>query len=59
MEEDARANLGTLVFQTVIPRTVRLSEAPSHAMPVLDYDPTSIGANAYRALADELLERER
>ncbi len=59
VEEDARANLGDLVFQTVIPRNVRLSEAPSHAMPVLDYDPASAGATAYRALADELLERER
>lgn len=59
VEQDARANLGDLVFRTVIPRNVRLSEAPSHAMPVLDYDPASAGATAYRALAQELLERER
>ncbi|TNC74297.1 ParA family protein [Rubellimicrobium roseum] len=58
VEADARENLGDLVFQTVIPRNVRLSEAPSHAQSVLDYDPSSSGANAYRALAAELLARE-
>ncbi|MBP1805154.1 ParA family protein [Rubellimicrobium aerolatum] len=58
VEADARENLGDLVFQTVIPRNVRLSEAPSHAQSVLDYDPSSAGANAYRALAAELLARE-
>ena len=59
VEQDARANLGALVFQTVIPRNVRLSEAPSHAQSVLDYDPSSTGAAAYRALAAELMSRER
>ena len=58
VEEDARANLGDLVFETKIPRNVRLSEAPSYAMPVLNYDPTSRGALAYKALAAELLERD-
>jgi chromosome partitioning protein len=58
VEADARQNLGDLVFQTVIPRNVRLSEAPSHAQSVLDYDPSSAGATAYRALAAELLSRE-
>jgi chromosome partitioning protein len=58
VEADARENLGNLVFQTVIPRNVRLSEAPSHAQSVLDYDPASAGAAAYRALAAELLSRE-
>lgn len=57
VEEDARANLGGLVFQTKIPRNVRLSEAPSYAMPVLNYDPSSRGAIAYRSLAAELLQR--
>ncbi|EAR53050.1 chromosome partitioning protein ParA [Oceanicola granulosus HTCC2516] len=57
VEEDARENLGDLVFQTVIPRNVRLSEAPSFAMPVLDYDPSSRGAQAYQALAAELIAR--
>ncbi len=55
VEEDARDNLGELVFETKIPRNVRVSEAPSYAQPVLEYDPTSKGAEAYRALAKELL----
>ena len=57
VEADARATLGDLVFRTVIPRNVRLSEAPSYAMPVLSYDPQSRGSEAYRALAAELLGR--
>jgi chromosome partitioning protein len=59
VEADARETLGDLVFATVIPRSVRLSEAPSHALSVLDYDPSSAGAVAYRALAAELIARER
>ncbi|MGR3506586.1 MAG: ParA family protein [Paracoccaceae bacterium] len=55
VEADARDNLGELVFKTVIPRNVRLSEAPSFAKSVLDYDPESKGARAYVALAEELL----
>lgn len=57
VEQDARDNLGDLVFDTVIPRNVRVSEAPSYAMPVLTYDTASQGAKAYRALAQELLAR--
>lgn len=57
VEADARATMGDLVFQTVIPRNVRLSEAPSHARPILDYDPTSRGSEAYRRLAAELDSR--
>jgi chromosome partitioning protein len=57
VEDDARANLGDLVFRTIIPRNVRVSEAPSHAMPVLTYDPSSMGSQAYLDLADEILER--
>lgn len=57
VEADARANLGDLVFSTVIPRNVRVSEAPSHALPVLAYDSLSKGAEAYRALASEILVR--
>ena len=55
VEQDARDNLGELVFQTIIPRNVRVSEAPSFAMPVISYDSASKGASAYRALAKELL----
>jgi len=55
VERDARETLGELVYRTVIPRNVRLSEAPSHALSVLAYDPESKGAQAYRALADEFL----
>ena len=57
VESDARDNLGELVCRTVIPRNVRVSEAPSYAQPVLDYDPASKGAKAYKALASELLEK--
>ena len=56
VEQDARANLGELVYKTVIPRNVRVSEAPSFAMPVLSYDSGSKGAKAYRDLAREVLE---
>ncbi|KRL05469.1 ParA family protein [Liquorilactobacillus oeni] len=64
---DARTNLGTQVvaevrkffkdkvYHTIIPRNVRLSEAPSHGMTIVDYDPASRGAAEYRALAKEVL----
>ncbi|MDP6605511.1 MAG: ParA family protein [Dehalococcoidia bacterium] len=65
---DARTNLARQVeaevrehfantFHAVIPRSVRLSEAPSHGQPIQSYDPLSAGARAYEALADELLEQ--
>ena len=57
VEADARENLRNLVFETMIPRNVRLSEAPSFGMPVINYDPTSRGAVAYRALAREITDR--
>lgn len=56
VEQDARENLGDLVFKTVIPRNVRVSEAPSFAMPVTTYDSGSKGAIAYRALAAEMIK---
>ncbi|MEM9496927.1 MAG: ParA family protein [Pseudomonadota bacterium] len=56
VEQDARDNLGDLVFRTRIPRNVRVSEAPSYALPVLHYDPVSKGAGAYRELAREMME---
>jgi chromosome partitioning protein len=57
VEEDARNTLGELVLTTRIPRNVRLSEAPSYALPVLAYDPASKGSLAYTQLAEELLAR--
>jgi len=59
VENDARENLGELVFNTIVPRNVRLSEAPSYAMPVSEYDPTSKGSVAYRSLAQELVSRHQ
>lgn len=58
VEADARNTLSGLVYKTVIPRNVRLSEAPSHAMPVLQYDSHSKGSSAYRELAKEFLSRQ-
>ena len=59
VEQDARDNLGDLVFTTVIPRNVRVSEAPSYAQPVLSYDSQSQGAVAYRALAEEMIRKNK
>jgi chromosome partitioning protein len=54
---DVRQFFKEKVFRTVIPRNIRLGEAPSHGMPVFQYDVKSRGAEAYRALAREVLER--
>lgn len=56
--EDVRETLGALVYDTMIPRNVRLSEAPSHALPGLIYDHGCAGSQAYLRLAGELLRRE-
>ncbi len=56
---EVRSHFKSLVFETVIPRNVRLSEAPSHGRPVLLYDIRSKGAQSYLALARELMEREK
>ena len=56
---DVRAYMGDKVYETVIPRTVRLSEAPSFGKSVLEHDPNGNGARAYRALAKEFIERHR
>jgi chromosome partitioning protein len=45
------------VLRTIIPRNVRLSEAPSHGLPISKYDPSCAGAKAYKSLAQEVLER--
>ena len=55
--DEVRRHFGNLVFDTVIARNVRLSEAPSHGQTILDYEPNSKGAIAYRALAQEVLNR--
>ena len=55
--QDVRTCLGDVVFETVIPRNVRLSEAPSHGVPALIYDHRCSGSEAYMALARELLAR--
>lgn len=57
VEADARENLGSLVFDTIIPRNVRLSEAPSFALPALAYDSQSAGSQAYRRLAAEIMKK--
>ena len=56
VSEEIRNHFGDQVFQAVIPRNVRLSEAPSHGLPVLLYDITSRGATAYLDLAKEIIE---
>ena len=58
IEDDVRENLGKLVYETVIPRNVRLSEAPSFSLPALVYDHKCSGSVAYQKLAVEFLERE-
>lgn len=57
VEEEVRTHFGEKVFRTVIPRNVRLSEAPSHGKPIILYDITSRGAVAYLELATELIQR--
>jgi len=56
---DVRAFMGDAVYQTVIPRNVRISEAPSHGKPVLLYDFKSTGSQAYLRLASEIIQREK
>lgn len=59
IEADVRGFLGTDVYKTVIPRNVRMSEAPSHGKPALVYDLKCVGSQAYINLARELIQRER
>ena len=56
---EVRRHLGSTVYKTVIPRSVRLSEAPSHGLPIALYRPDSKGAEAYREFANEFLRRDR
>ena len=55
--EEIRKAFGELVFEAVIPRSVRLAEAPSHGLPITAYDPGSVGADAYYRVAGELVDR--
>jgi chromosome partitioning protein len=55
VEQELREHLPARVFETVVPRSVRIAEAPSYGIPVSEHDPRSTGSKAYRALADELL----
>jgi chromosome partitioning protein len=57
VEEEVRRHFGDALFKTVVPRNVRLAEAPSHGVPILQYDIKSRGAEAFLALARELNER--
>lgn len=56
---EVRSHFGGTVYDSVIPRSVRLAEAPSHGKPITEYDPGSRGAQAYQALAKEVLGRGR
>ncbi len=56
--ENVKRNLKQRVYDTVIPRNIRLAEAPSYGMPINVYDPKSAGAEAYMALADEIIGRK-
>ncbi len=55
--EEVRKSLKELVYRTIIPRSIRLAEAPSFGKPVLLYDPRSRGAEAYISLAQEILAK--
>ena len=57
VKDEVEEHFGEVVFKTAVPRNVRLSEAPSHGMPILYYDPTSSGSVAYEALAGEIIEK--
>ena len=59
VEKDARDHFGDWVFDTTIPRNIRVSEAPSHGLPVMMYDPKSPGAHAYKALGAEIVKKEK
>ncbi len=56
--ENVKSNLDTTIYETLIPRNVRLAEAPSHGLPINVYEPHATGAESYRKLAKELMERE-
>ena len=57
--ENVKANLNQYIFETMIPRNIRLAEAPSFGMPIIAYDPKSAGAESYMNLAKELIEKNK
>ena len=57
--DDVRAHMGDKVYRTIIPRNVRISEAPSHGKPAILYDLKCTGSQAYLQLATEVIQRER
>lgn len=56
--ENVKDNLDQTIYKTIIPRNIRLAEAPSYGMPINKYDPKSAGADSYMCLADEVMEKE-
>lgn len=56
--ENVKDNLQQNIYKTIIPRNIRLAEAPSYGMPINKYDPKSIGSDSYKKLADEVIDRE-
>ena len=56
--QEVKRYFGNKVYSTVIPRNIRLAEAPSYGMPIMEYDPKSRGAHAYSDFAEEFLDRE-
>jgi chromosome partitioning protein len=58
VENDVREFLETMVYQTIVPRNVKLSEAPSYGIPALIYDPKCPGSIAYLKLAKEIIKKE-
>ena len=59
VSEEVRKFFNTKVYETYIPRNIRLAEAPSHGLPIILYDTSSKGANAYLSLAEEILNRNK
>jgi chromosome partitioning protein len=57
--ENGKENLTSRVYDTVIPRNVRLAEAPSFGMPIIEYDDKSAGAESYRKLAQEVIQNHK
>ena len=56
---EVRRHFEAITYQTAIPRTVRLGEAPSFGKTILEYDPSGVGAKAYRRMAEEFIQRQR